>query len=81
MIVRLRHIGLSISARSSNSKCKINEPLFTFSSRGWLLQEPGSFFPGRDVLIFRPLLDGVPQDSKRDAPQLPGPREELFDYP
>jgi hypothetical protein len=33
-----------------------------------LLQEPGSFFPGRDMLIFRPLLDGVPQDSERDAP-------------
>ena len=47
--------------------------------RDQLLQEPGSFFSGRDVLIFRPLLDGLPQDSERNAPQLPGRPEKVFD--
>ena len=44
-----------------------------------IVQEPGSLFPGRDVLMFRPLIDGVPQDSEGNAPQLPGRPEELFD--
>jgi len=30
-----------------------------------LVQEPGSFFFARDGLIFRPLLDGVPQGRER----------------
>ena len=44
-----------------------------------ILQESGPFCSGCDVLILRPLLDGVPRDRERNAPQLPGRPDEFFD--